>query len=183
MSPVVVVDTNVPITANGAEDVDADCVLACQRAVQEVLEDRRALVIDDDFEIIAEYQRNLLANGSPRVGDTFLKWVLTNWTNPARCQQVAITPVPPEEGGFAEFPNAKGLETFDPSDRKFVAVANAHPERPPILQALDSKWWGWRQALASVGVTVEFLCREQIQATYERKFGTPAKPRRRKRRG
>ncbi len=39
-----------------------------------------------------------------------------------------------------------------------------------MLQATDSKWWGWRDALADCGITVEFLCPEQIQETYERKM-------------
>jgi len=63
------------------------------------------------------------------------------------------------------------LINFDPYDRKFVAVAATHPDRPAILQATDSKWWGWKEALAECGVIVEFLCPADIEAGYNRKFG------------
>jgi hypothetical protein len=60
---------------------------------------------------------------------------------------------------------------FDNSDRKFVAVANAHPDKPEILQATDSKWWGWKDALAKVGITVSFMCPEYVRIKYEEKIG------------
>lgn len=71
---------------------------------------------------------------------------------------------------FVEFPDHEGLKDFDISDRKFVAVANAHESKPPILQATDSKWWGWKAHLAQCGITVQFLCPEEIAETYERKM-------------
>ena len=43
------------------------------------------------------------------------------------------------------------------------AVAVAHPERPPILQAVDSQWWDFRDALRKNDVTVNFICTEDIQ--------------------
>lgn len=55
---------------------------------------------------------------------------------------------------------------YDPSDRKFLAVAAAHPDRPPVLQALDSKWWGWRAALAPSDVTIHFVCLADIAAKH-----------------
>ena len=54
-------------------------------------------------------------------------------------------------------------EEIPQSDRKFVAVANAHPAKPPILQSTDSKWWGWKEALQEVGITVHFLCPEYVK--------------------
>ncbi len=50
------------------------------------------------------------------------------------------------------------------SDRKFVAVANAHPDKPPIMHATDSKWWAWKDALKDVGITVHFLCPDYVKA-------------------
>jgi hypothetical protein len=67
------------------------------------------------------------------VGDAFLKWVLTNRTNPKHCEQVRITQI--AENDFAEFPRSQSLVGFDPSDRKFVAVALTHPQRPAIAAA------------------------------------------------
>jgi hypothetical protein len=167
----VVVDTNVPIAASGrSEQASPECVLACQRAILNVLQDRTRLALDESGRIIQEYRQNLSPSGQPGLGDQFLKWVYTNWANPERCELVPITATD-EAKAFEEFPGGPGLDEFDPSDRKFVAVANAHAEKPPILQALDSKWWGWKEALSAAGITVEFLCPSEVKATYERKFG------------
>ena len=55
------------------------------------------------------------------------------------------------------------LSSFDPDDRKFVAVANAHPGKPPIMEATDRQWWGWKEALHDAGITVHFLCPEYVE--------------------
>jgi hypothetical protein len=73
--------------------------------------------------------------------------------------------------GFQELPAPTGGTTYDPSDEKFLAVAVAHPDRPPVLQAFDSKWWGWKDSLKTCGVTVHFLCPDEIKAKYEEKMG------------
>jgi hypothetical protein len=164
-----VVDTNVPLTANSG--VDPKCVLACVGAIRALMQSGH-IVIDDKFRIISEYKHKLSPSGQPGVGDAFLKWVLTNQTNPKRCTRVELTPQQHDPRDFEEFPSDEALAAFDPSDRKFVAVSCAHPERPPILQAVDSKWWGLREALESCGVNVHFLCPEHIQELHARKSGT-----------
>jgi hypothetical protein len=172
---VVVVDTNVPIAASGrSEQASVECVAACREAILGIMNDERRLALDDDGLIITEYKQNLSASGQPGLGDAFLVWVLTNSANPERCDLVPLTEAAGAEGGFEQFPDAEGLEEFDQSDRKFVAVANAHAGKPPIFEALDSKWWGWKDALAAAGITVVFLCREEVEAAYERKFPAAA---------
>ncbi len=52
----------------------------------------------------------------------------------------------------------------------FVAVAKAHPSNPTIFQATDSKWWGWKDALAREGITVSFLCPDYVALHYEGKM-------------
>lgn len=64
---------------------------------------------------------------------------------------------------FKEFPDHEGLQQFDLSDRKFVAAANAHEKKPPIAQATDSKWWGWKNALEEAGLSVFFVHEEYIR--------------------
>ncbi len=168
------VDTNVPKTANLATQPDPDsdvsdaCVLACVGAVEHVIK-KRGLIIDAGDEIFDEYRQQLSMKGQPGVGDLFMKWVHDNrWSLPAP-HRVTITR---NSDSYDEFPTHDGLIDFDKSDRKFVAAANAHMERPPILQATDSKWWGWKDALAEVGITVQFLCPEYVEAKYAKKMGT-----------
>ncbi|GAB4123051.1 MAG: hypothetical protein Tsb0027_20680 [Wenzhouxiangellaceae bacterium] len=168
------VDTNVPKTANLATRPDADsdvsdaCVLACVEAVEYVIK-KRCLIIDSGDEIFDEYRQQLSMKGQPGVGDRFMKWVHDNrWSLPD-AHRVIIT-----KNGYSydEFPTHDDLNNFDSSDRKFIAVANAHVEKPPILQATDSKWWGWKDALAQVGITVQFLCPEYVKAKYADKMVT-----------
>lgn len=167
------VDTNVPKTANLSVTPDqipddlVPCVFACVEAIYHVI-NRRGLVIDAGDAIFDEYRRQLKLKGQPGVGDAFMKWVHDNRWKLAEVDRVPITP---KADSYEEFPDHEGLRDFDPSDRKFIAVANAHPEKPPILQATDSKWWGWREALASVGIVVHFLCPDYIEAKWLEKIG------------
>ena len=97
-----------------------------------------------------------------------MKWVHDNrWTFP----DADRVPITRNGESYDEFPDHAGLAHFDYSDRKFIAVSNAHPEKPPVLQATDSKWWGWKDALAEVGITVHFLCPEYAKAKYTEKMG------------
>jgi len=164
-----VVDTNVPIVANGvAEQASPECVSACAVRLRE-LTDSGKLVLDDGWRIMTEYTGHLHSEGQPGPGDAFLKWVLTNYRNPDRCELVRITPSGAAETDFVEFPDSDDLRDFDRSDRKFIAVALAHPERPPILQATDAEWWEMREAFDEAGVTIDFLCEDDIRAIAQRR--------------
>ena len=72
---------------------------------------------------------------------------------------------------YEELPTPRDGTRYDPSDRKFLAVSAAHPDRPPVLQAFDSKWWGWRDALSEVGVSIVFLCPRAIAEKHREKMG------------
>ena len=153
--PHYLVDTNVPLAANGASDADPACVLA---AVQRLLhlQQSEILVLDDGFLILSEYNHKLNHRGQPGVGDAFYRWALQNRSNPRHCAQVALPLAP--DGSFAAFPAAPELAKFDLSDRKFVAAALAHPANPPVINATDKDWHEHHAALARQGVRVEFLC-------------------------
>lgn len=167
------VDTNVPKTANlatqpdPASDVPDCCVLACIEAIEHVIRER-ALVMDAGDEIFDEYRLQLSMRGQPGVGDRFMKWVHDHRWSFSSSDRVAITK---NGDSYDEFPDHDGLKEFDKSDRKFVAVANAHSEKPPILQATDSKWWGWKEVLEEVGITVHFLCPEYAETKHTEKMG------------
>ncbi len=159
----VVVDTNVVVVANAlSEQASEDCVAICAERLEEIMRDEVKLVLDDDWQILGEYAQNLHSTGND-VGDRFLRWVLRNWRNPERCDLIHITSVNGSENEFEEFPDDPALNDFDPDDRKFIAVARAHLENPPILQAVDSQWWDFRDAFHRNGVTVKFICEADIQ--------------------
>ena len=164
----VIVDTNVAVVANGGfEKASEGCKQICVDRLQQVSKGEVRLVLDDKRRIIEEHRGNLSPYGQPGVGDAFLKWVETNWTNPERCDLVSTTSVEGLENEYEEFPDEPALAAFDRDDRKFIAVALAHPEKPPILQATDTQWWDFRDALNRNGVTVEFICEDDIQRLRE----------------
>lgn len=161
-----VVDTNVAVAANWANDAaSAECAAASARLLHEVMQ-RGHVFIDDAGDIVEEYRRYLTPGGEPLAGHAFLKWVLTNEWNAQRVTRVAITPNAGDTG-FDELPVPPDGTRYDPSDCKFLAVAAAHPDHPAILQSLDSKWWGWVEALRAAGVTIQFLCPDDIKRLYE----------------
>lgn len=166
----VVVDTNVLLVANHmhAEVSDA-CVLACIDHL-EGLKRSGVVVIDDGYRILGEYQHKTNASSPKRVGDVFLKWLLQNQAKVDRVHRVPIT----EEAAdcFVEFPGDELQRRFDPPDRKFPAVAYAHPDKvkPTIWQATDCKWLDWWPALHEKGIRVKFLSPDDVRAAYRNKF-------------
>ena len=107
-----------------------------------------------------EYGNKLNEKGQPGVGNGFLKWLLTNQTNPKYCQQVVINETVAGSGEFLEFPTDPALQKFDRSDRKWVAIALTHSAKPPILNAADTDWKDFESELGVHGIKIQFLCPE-----------------------
>jgi len=135
------------------------CAAACARALLEITR-TGLLVIDEGGLIVGEYKGYLSYAGQPGVGDLFFKWLTDNRYRPERVVQVALADDPARPGDFAVYPADPELAAFDRSDRKLVAVVLLHPERPPVLNATDSDWWDYREALNRHGVTIRFVCGE-----------------------
>lgn len=177
-----VVDTNVPILANDEGSAGPACRLRCVKEVERVMQ-RGRILLDTEWRILKEYMHKLSPSGQPGLGDAFLKWVLTQQANPEICKYQSITPRRSASEDYEEFPRDPALAEFDAADRKFVAVAAAHPENPMVLQGFDSKWWGFRKALEGVGVAVNFLCPEEIESKYDEKIGARDRVKRRMEKG
>jgi hypothetical protein len=152
------VDVNVAIVANGSSSqADSACVLACIDALTEVKE-HGIIVLDDGLRIINEYRRHLSFSGQPGLGDFFFKWMHDNQAVDGRCERVSLTPRNGDPGDFVEFPDDPALNSFDRSDRKYVAAALSSRLAPRILNAVDTDWWNHRTALEANGVQIKFLC-------------------------
>lgn len=173
----VVIDTNVLMVANEdypPEQADEDCVRACLDrliAIQSGQSGER-VVLDDGERLLGEYQETLQSGQQPSTGHAFLLWLYQVGWDPALCDRVPLHCLDEDNQIFSEFPPHPGLTEFDVSDRKFVATANAHPEKPVLLQAVDVKWRGWEPALNECGLTIEWLHRE----TADRLYGEHFKP-------
>jgi hypothetical protein len=151
-----VVDTNVIRVANRQhEGVSPDCVRNCVMALERIKTAAR-IAIDAHYVIVREYQKEPRKRNGRGPGDAFVKWVLQNKNNVARCDQVVLTTS--SERGYENFPDHAQLADFDAPDRVFVAVAAAHPDRPPILEAADARWVRWKPVLQECGVPVKLMC-------------------------
>jgi hypothetical protein len=166
----IVIDTNVLLVADGkAPQMSDACVHECLTRLERV-KSTEQVVLDDAWIIMGEYRNMLSPNRSPTPGSAFLKWLLQVQAVVKHVSLVTITPLNRAETLFAEFPPDAALEAaIDPSDRKFFAASNAHPDKPPILEATDSKWLGWEVQLKKHGIKVEVLCRGELEAIRERK--------------
>jgi hypothetical protein len=152
-----VVDTNVPIVANGgAKPGDArppsiECRIAAVKFLQDLLQQGRILV-DLEGQIQQEYRRYLSPSGQPGVGDRFYQTILHS--SPIRVERIDLPKRP--DGEYVHLPQSLIDSNFDPSDRKFAALARC--ESVPVFNATDSDWLNHAQILAAGGIQVEHLC-------------------------
>ena len=147
-----VVDTNVPIVANGcAPQADDQCRSSCAGKLGDLME-RRTVAIDDKDAILQEYINNFSRSGGRSLGNQFFIHVINNQYVETRVQRVAVTPIDDERRSFEELPE----NTFDRSDRKFLAVAVSADA--VVLNATDSDWGEQKELMDTLGVEVEQLC-------------------------
>jgi hypothetical protein len=152
-----VVDTNVAIVANGQPDEgDARSPSPmCRRAavifLTKLVENGRVL-LDDAGAIQAEYRRQLNPSGAPGVGDRFYQEVLHS--HPKLVERVNLPKRP--DGEYEDLPQEIIDARFDPSDRKFAALA--HKEGVPVYNATDSDWIEHSNTLATAGLVIENIC-------------------------
>jgi len=160
-----VIDSNVLIVASElSAHVSPRCVMACVDALERIRA-RGRLLIDTLGLVLSEYMDTLGYAGKPGVGRAFAKWAFDHQSNTAHVRQVPIS-VCSDVGWcqFNEFPADDELRDFHRDDQKFVAVALASEEEPPILNAVDSDWWEYGPSLARHGVVVNNLCPDQHAA-------------------
>ena len=169
-----VIDTNVLLVANNShQDVSPECVSTCVERLRDLMREG-VVVIDSGWKIVGEYRKRTEPNQPKGVGDAFLKWILQNSANTRHVYQVSLTET--ADGCFAEFPDPDLQARFDASDRKFVAAAFAHPDRPAVWQAADCKWLDWWPELRAAGVGVEFICPQDVRRFYTAKFPNGPEP-------
>ena len=148
-----VVDTNVPIVANGRNTTASiDCRLAAVEFLHSLIEDGQT-VLDLGGQIQAEYHTYLYPSGEPGVGDLFYLMVLNS--APKSIVRIDL-PIDPLTSEFLDFPDDPELGDFDPSDRKFVAAVRK--ANVPIANAIDSDWLDYILPLNENGIAVEFIC-------------------------
>jgi hypothetical protein len=151
------VDTNVAVVANGRPDPQDQrppsipCRIAAVTFLTELVKNGTVL-LDDEGAIQAEYRNHLNPSGAPGVGDRFYQEVLHS--APKVVERVGLPRR--HDGEYEDLPQALIDVGFDPSDRKFAALACK--EGVPVQNATDSDWIEHANTLANAGVQVENLC-------------------------
>lgn len=152
-----VIDTNVPIVANGRADPEngnsptIDCRLATVAFLLKVVR-RGKILLDLEGQIQEEYRRHLNSRGQPGVGDRFYQVVLNS--APSLVERFNLSRLP--DGEYSDMPTSLVAAGFDPSDRKFVALA--HSQNAPVVNATDSDWIEHADLLAAEDIRVRNLC-------------------------
>lgn len=151
------VDTNVPIVANGRSTPDdarpptITCRVAAVEFLQELANAGR-LIVDLSGEMQAEYRRHLNPTGQPGVGDRFYQIILHS--APTLVERIDLHRR--ADGEYAALPQRLVEVGFDPSDRKFAAMARQ--ESVPVYNSTDSDWVEAAADLAAEGIEVRHLC-------------------------
>lgn len=152
-----VVDTNVPVVANGrpagrcAHNPTVECRIAAVQFLQEVIAEGR-LVLDVAGDMQAEYRRNLNPAGQPGVGDRFYQVILHS--APHLVERIDLPKRTDQE--YAALPQSLIDAGFDPSDRKFAAMAKQ--ENIPVYNSTDSDWLEATDILVEEQIEVINLC-------------------------
>lgn len=152
-----VVDTNVAIVANGRPDPEdpRPPSIPCRRAAVTFLSElvkNGTVILDVEGAIQAEYRNRLNPTGAPGVGDRFYQEVLHS--SPHLVERVDLPKRP--DGDYEDLPQSLIDAGFDPSDRKFAALACK--EGVPVHNAIDSDWIEHSIILDAEGIQVTNLC-------------------------
>ena len=168
-----IVDTNVPLTAAGTNDVASDtCQQRCVQFIDGVLKGEIKVVIDEDNEILFEYGKNVpVLNRSEDLAGQFLIHLYNHQFNSAFVQRLTLEKN--AFGQYADYPdnednwttNDVRCKRFDPDDKKWVALALRFKSETgsdaPIVNAADRCWIAFAAQLKSVGAALETLCRDE----------------------
>lgn len=160
MKDKVIMDTNVAAKAATpvaeCKDEELNLQKECMMFLKNFLDNPKSkLVLDADYEISREY-RNRISMDTP-VGKKFWRWFNSYQSRILAADFVKLEK--DQEGNYKMFPMEERTAEFDLSDRKFIALARAHLEHPPIIEAADGKWLGYKAVFEEYGVHIEFLDR------------------------
>ena len=150
----VIIDTNVAVEANRQNSTtEPRCVEACIGFLIDA-RNYHVVLIDSGNEIRKEYARALGQSRPYQLGAQFLFYIYQNQWDTKRVRRVELKKT--KKGDFVDFPNVAALETFDPSDRKFAALAKR--TGTAVTNATDSDWVAHRKVLKDNGIDINFLC-------------------------
>jgi hypothetical protein len=153
-----VVDTNVPIVANGDnQEICFECRFSTVEFLERLMNSGR-LIVDMGGSVEAEYWRHL-KTGYPGVGNRFIQHFFQAHAH--RVDRIEITA---DGNNFAEMKFTGPLKNFDVSDRKFATLSKVTGR--PVYVSVDTDWAISKSDLENSGVEIEFLCGENQKSWF-----------------
>jgi hypothetical protein len=155
-----VVDTNVwalssrPIADLSREEIP--CYWAALQWLRTFATSTNRLRVDSHYLVLGEYRRNIREDSETQ---RILNDLERRPTSRLIGTDIQLTDDPDPVAIVPEV-----LHILDRSDRKFVAVALAVDPHPPIINATDTDWAKAKDYLTGVGLVVQELCPDYIQA-------------------
>jgi len=160
-----VVDTNVLLAADISPSprLATHLSLSCREHslewLEAFLERQDRLVVDEGWKILNEYQRKTQPDD---YASFFVREILSR-------SLVDPVSIEMDETDSACLPDGLLETVHDLADRKFVAVALAHPDRPTIVNSADTDWLDWQDDLAKFRIYCLHLCAEELTQMAENK--------------
>lgn len=170
MNHKIIMDTNVAVKAatpqQDCKEEEWEMRKICIYFIQNLTRNPESkLVLDLDYEIIKEYRNRIPKNTNE--GLIFWRWFDTYIGRISFEDFVKLDK--DADGNYSMFPLEERTKEFDLSDRKFVALSRTHSEHPPIIEAADGKWLGFKEVFEEYGVHIEFLDMDYAAMMYNRK--------------
>ncbi|MEY8411284.1 hypothetical protein AALB51_08525 [Lachnospiraceae bacterium 62-26] len=170
MNDKIIMDTNVAVKAAipklDCKDEELHVRSKCVEFIGRFVKNPKSkLVLDLDYEIIKEYRNRIPTNTD--MGKVFWRWFNTYIGQISFDDLVKLDKR--ADGNYDKFPLEERTEKFDMSDRKFIALAIVHEEHPPIVEAMDGKWLGFKDVFEEYGVHIEFLDMDYAAMMLDRK--------------
>lgn len=155
-----VVDVNVAIVANGkASHIGLDCQIRAIEALKKIKE-KGIAILDEAGEILGLYREHLSASGQPGAGDWFMQHVSTVY-DARYVERIPIQKI--ADGEYKDFPADAELKGFDLDDRIYIALVMASKKPVRLVNAADSDYKHYKQALEKNAVKVEELCPQSLK--------------------
>lgn len=167
-SKIEIVDTNVWVMLGNIppdNEIERECVLACIQWGKRFNEsgEEYKIAVDMKWKILTEYRNNI------REGSLAQQYLNTLLSQPI--MRLVFKPIQYDDNDHAiiDVDLDTDDQKFDPSDKKFVAVALAFDDPPPIINATDTDWEKHKVPIEAAGITVHSLCPDYITDKLENK--------------
>lgn len=164
-----IIDTNVPLAATRT-DTPVRCQLACVQLVRRVLKGEVTVIIDSNNDALNEYRKQMYPDPNPSAGlaSQFMMYVFNHMGDPSRVYLAHVQK--DSDGNYALYPRDPSVTAFDPSDKKWVAIAlTYHAETGqvvPIINATDSDWLHYESAWQRLNIHITQLCGDILKPRY-----------------